>query len=345
MTTMIDEAFNQRCTVGDAVDYGYGDSAPSTNDTSKYGYGDTSAPVSSNAVDYGYGDAGPDPVSNSNNATASTDSTDYGYGTDLAADPSRTRRERPRRRGSVTKFSLEEEQDQAPPKSPNTKKKDRKNRKKNRTETVDQQGDAAPDSGNQYGYGDAAPGAADKYGYGDTNNAPAEDKYGYGDTTSNNNNTADKYGYGDTNQLGYGSTTGSAQISGGSEAPRRPRRRGSVTKYSLEAQEEVTNVTTEYEQHESVLQQFRNNELQVRPVYETIPLKGDGPSAQKTDDMSEDGLSGDDMSCDALSDDGSTGDKKKKKKKKGGRFGRFRIGKNVSGLSKGSTSSEKSSGK
>ena len=71
----------------DSTDYGYGNSAPDNTD---YGYGD-SAP----ATDYGYGDAAPEQ--------------DYGYGdsSPTPAPPAPTKR-RPRRRCSVTKYSLEE---------------------------------------------------------------------------------------------------------------------------------------------------------------------------------------------------------------------------------------------
>lgn len=66
-----------------ATDYGYGDGSPSTD----YGYGDA-AP----SVDYGYGDDAP--------------ATDYGYGDSAPAQPAEPKR-RPKRRCSVTKFSLQ----------------------------------------------------------------------------------------------------------------------------------------------------------------------------------------------------------------------------------------------
>jgi hypothetical protein len=68
------------------VDYGYGDSAPATD----YGYGDA-AP--SNQPDYGYGDAAP------------AEQMDYGYG-DAAPEEAPPKDRRPKRRCSVTKFSL-----------------------------------------------------------------------------------------------------------------------------------------------------------------------------------------------------------------------------------------------
>jgi hypothetical protein len=68
------------------VDYGYGDSAPATD----YGYGDA-AP--SDQPDYGYGDAAP------------AEQMDYGYG-DAAPEEAPPKDRRPKRRCSVTKFSL-----------------------------------------------------------------------------------------------------------------------------------------------------------------------------------------------------------------------------------------------
>lgn len=73
------------------VDYGYGDN------TTDYGYGD-SAPDS---TDYGYGDSG----------AGAAEATDYGYGDDSGAPQEPTpqpKGRRPRRRCSVTKYSLEE---------------------------------------------------------------------------------------------------------------------------------------------------------------------------------------------------------------------------------------------
>jgi hypothetical protein len=80
---------------GDQEDFGYGDAAPDTDygygDTTQdmdYGYGDTPAPEQ---PDYGYGDAAPED--------------DYGYG-DSAPEPVPQKDRRPKRRCSVTKFSL-----------------------------------------------------------------------------------------------------------------------------------------------------------------------------------------------------------------------------------------------
>jgi hypothetical protein len=69
------------------MDYGYGDAAPDMD----YGYGDANP----DDADYGYGDACTKP-----------EDAEYGYG-DAKAEEAPTRR--PKRRGSVTKFSLEPE--------------------------------------------------------------------------------------------------------------------------------------------------------------------------------------------------------------------------------------------
>ena len=79
-------------------DYGYGDGKPDDGD---YGYGDAKP---DEPADYGYGDAksDDDPYGYGN---AQPDNTDYGYG-DSEPAPPKTRR--PKRRCSVTKYSLEE---------------------------------------------------------------------------------------------------------------------------------------------------------------------------------------------------------------------------------------------
>lgn len=199
----------------------------------------------------------------------------------------------------------------------------------------------------------------DKYGY--EPSAPKEDSdpYGYGSTApsvSNNSNDADKYGYGDDNDAnlyGYDDTSDNAPMTtrssthstgsdsvdygyGDDEADvrrrrERPRRRGSVTKYSLEATQEVQ-------------QEFQNT-LQPESSQgdvATIPLKDSDsrtPTKSRKSDpnnsyMSEDDdNSVDEMSCEGQDQDPA--DKKKKKK----RFGRFRIGRNKSGMSTGSATS------
>lgn len=198
-------------------------------------------------------------------------------------------------------------------------------------------------SEDKYGYEPAAPKEdSDPYGYGPAapsvnNNSDDAAKYGYGD-----DNTASLYGYGDTSDSAPRSSThsnGSDNVDygyGDDEADvrrrrERPRRRGSVTKYSLEATQEVQ-------------QEFQNT-LQPEAAQEevgTVPLK-DGDSRMATRGrrsdpnssyMSEDDdVSVDEMSCEGQDQD--TTDKKKKKK----RFGRFRIGRNRSGMSTGSATS------
>jgi hypothetical protein len=129
-------------------------------------------------------------------------------------------------------------------------------------------GDSTPD----YGYGDDTTAAAPTpdYGYGDTTAAAAPTPdYGYGDTTAAPDTAKLGYvspdsndlGYGDTpyssNDLGYGNTEPDNQYGYGNDNENdqqqeeqrrreRPRRRGSITKYSLDAQHEVQ----EYEAHQ-----------------------------------------------------------------------------------------------
>ena len=95
-------------------------------------------------------------------------------------------------------------------------------------------GDAAPDT--DYGYGDGAPDNTDygygdsqpDYGYGETQTdygyGDAQPDYGYGDQ----GNAADQYGYGD---MGYGDAAPAPP----SAETKRPKRRCSVTKYSLQS--------------------------------------------------------------------------------------------------------------
>jgi len=66
------------------IDYGYGDSAPDkkTNDEVDYGYGDAAESQPDQTVDYGYGDA-------------------------PGGQPQTWRREKPKRRNSVTKYSMQ----------------------------------------------------------------------------------------------------------------------------------------------------------------------------------------------------------------------------------------------
>jgi hypothetical protein len=238
MSTVIDESFTQHCTVGDRVDYGYGDAQPATiNDGAKYGY------QSTDAVDLGYG---------------TTDASPYGYGDENTGAEPPKRRERPRRRGSVTEYSLEptqvvKKQEHNPVQPPYEIGLDSASNAADKYGYGDTSNDANKlvngdtNAADKYGYGDATKDAS-KYGYGETK--AATDKYGYGDTS----NDANKYGYGDTNNLGSASThsTGSCDSTGRRRRPRRrgsvtkyskrpdgPRRRGSVTKYSVEVPQEV----------------------------------------------------------------------------------------------------------
>jgi hypothetical protein len=199
----------------DTTDYGYGDAAPSTTD---YGYGDTTP---STTDYYGYGwDAAPS-------------TTDYGY-------------------GDAAPFVVTEKDDGYGDAAPDT--------------------DKAADDASKYGYGrdDAdAPANNDgsKYEYGDdepattTAPAPEKDYHGYGEYTSGyNDENSDHNGNKpkriqrnkSISELGYESThsTSASVESYGSygygdarpEQPRRQqsyRRRGSVTKYSIESTTEV----------------------------------------------------------------------------------------------------------
>jgi hypothetical protein len=92
---------------------------------------------------------------------------------------------------------------------------------------------------NPYGYGEATPSDASKLGYEST----SDNKYGYESTETNGSSHSnnDPYGYGDSNPYGYGDDSQA-------EAPRareRPRRRGSVTKFSLD--EDVQEVKASFE--------------------------------------------------------------------------------------------------
>lgn len=108
-----------------------------------------------------------------------------------------------------------------------------------------------------YGYGDSA----DDYGYGDA--APAED-YGYGDS-------ADDYGYGDAapaEDYGYGDQAAAEDYGYGDAVPeevapkrRTPKRRCSVTKYSLVSAAENGGAEAEMVKNlnaAEMLNQFRN---------------------------------------------------------------------------------------
>ena len=95
------------------------------------------------------------------------------------------------------------------------------------------------DASNTYGYGDASPDTYNKLGYEST--SCDADKYGCGSEKVESNpygyGDSNPYDYGDSNPYGYGDDSSMAL-----DAPprrERPRRRCSVTKYSLEATEEV----------------------------------------------------------------------------------------------------------
>lgn len=77
-------AENKKTEESESIDYGYGDAAPDekTKDEIDYGYGDASESQPDQTVDYGYGDA-------------------------PGGQPQEWRREKPKRRNSVTKFSIQ----------------------------------------------------------------------------------------------------------------------------------------------------------------------------------------------------------------------------------------------
>jgi hypothetical protein len=155
-----------------------------------------------------------------------------------------------------------------------------------------------------------------------TSNTPP-DIYGYGDTS---NTSADKYSYGDTNDLGYGDTNAHGSTASGQSTDsqrHRPRRRGSITKYSLEA---TKTVADEYQD-------------QVAPPLEQEYQEHSRPMSTEDSSMSHHDGS---KNCDgdAVCHDGDDGDTEdgKKKKKKGKLFSRLRIGKSLSQSSKDSSS-------
>lgn len=176
-------------------------------------------------------------------------------------------------------------------------------------------GDAAPDSA-KYGYGDAAP-DHDPYGYGDAR--PDTDVYGYGDARPDDA-AMYGYGDDETYQTGYNddpSSSGGAMQPdhhrsrrshgrnksddasvhsaataesygdyGDDPDPQQPRRqryrrRGSVTKYSLDAQETVQK---EYEQNDHIINQFR--ELQAIPQ-SPMPMDTSYPDSPMQADVDE----------------------------------------------------------
>jgi hypothetical protein len=240
-------------------------------------------------------------------------------------------------------------------------------------------GDAAPDSGVDYGYGDGAPSTSTDYGYGDavgpdTTDRYGYEKYGYGDAVpSSHGSRIDSsdgvdYGYGDAQpDYGYGDAQPSTNITdygygdaqtdygygeaspdgdngnnnGGEEPKRRPRRRNSVTRYSIVDSSTVKN---EFDAHANVIDQFRNGSVDApaghgppQPHHKlTVPLNDDdGRGIGATSSYhcySDDGItSNDEMSSDG---DGCKRDKSCKKKKRG--WG-FRLGRSCSADTNGST--------
>jgi hypothetical protein len=210
-----------------SADYGYGDGAPSTTDASKYGYGDDAT------NDLGYGDAPPD---------SAVPATDYGYG---EAEPSTTDYGYGEAEPSTTDYGYGDAAPDTDAPAP---------------ETDYGYGDAAPDTdapapetdASKYGYGDDEPAAAaapqKDYGYGEYNAGYNDDGAGGGNGKPKHNvkKTSNDLGYESTHSTSgmsvesYGSYgDGNGNGNGNGEAPEQPRRqryrrRGSVTKYSIE---------------------------------------------------------------------------------------------------------------
>lgn len=188
-------------------------------------------------------------------------------------------------------------------------------------------GDARPDtSTDAYGYGDATPDHAAMYGYDDD----VSYETGYNDQSTGNTMQPDPRSHARRHhqhqQARYKSDDMSVQSAATAESygdygdepdlqqPRRQRyrRRGSVTKYSLDAQETVQK---EYEQHDHVISQFR--QLQDIPQ---SPMPMDASSSLDSSPLQQHG--GDDDLLETLPD--AKDHHKKKGKKKGIR--RFTIG-------------------
>ena len=139
-----------------------------------------------------------------------------------------------------------------------------------------------PESTDKYGYGKAEP----DYGYGKAE--PDEVDYGYGTAEPDHVNSGDAYEYtqslnDDDDNVGGarkqpfcrrtppGRTASNESMASvatadsygeyeafGMHRRQRYRRRGSVTKYSIEAQQEVTQVQEEFHAHSNIIDQFRN---------------------------------------------------------------------------------------
>lgn len=188
---------------------------------------------------------------------------------------------------------------------------------------------AEPDANNEdYGYGDGAP----DLGYGDATPDSAKAAsvdYGYGDASPD-------LGYGDGAPDSAGSSDPNADKSNAPEEgdqPKRTRRRNSVTRYSIVAQEEVK---TEFQAHADMINQFRNGgaggEVQI-PLKDSSSTPATSAMSSRSSHSQSSQHSDDGMSYDGTpSDDGL--DASEKKKKRGGLGSRWRIGRNSSNVSK-----------
>lgn len=333
MTTILDDVNFSRCSLADNVpggsdDYGYGDGAPTPS-----------------AIEYGYGEAPPTPATTANLGYVSTHSRDdlggnisthstasmYSYSTcdgDSAA-ATRHRRERPRRRGSVTKYSLDAQQKVAEEfqhedheatiatnKAPDTPSgRARKSRRKYSEDLG-----ATSETADKYGYGDMASESnddADKYGYGDTT-TDADNKYGYGDCSGqaarspnhriSSASRSSTHSFSSYSSCSYDSSCVDETEVAQRRRRERPRRRGSVTKYSLDAAVQV-------QQGEHVVIPPESNfVVEVHRNNSAVSVASDIEDSDIDDD----------------SQDEEKMNKVQKEKTKPSRFGRFRIGRNKS---------------
>jgi len=223
-----------------------------------YGYGDA-AVSSPNRKDYGYGDAHPDQ--------------DYGYGD---ASPDVKPAEQDYGHGDARPDLQSHGCEDANPDQP----------VRTRDGTDYGYGDAKPD-GQDYGYGDAKPDDQD-YGYGDAK--PDDQDYGYGDAKPDDQD----YGYGDAKpdedqelqRCGVGRTQSDDGIEYGQPTIRRfrPKRRCSITKYSLEASADSSKVKQDMiGQHQQVIDGFRNGKaIEQTPGQESSGYNTDEKSDAKT---------------------------------------------------------------
>lgn len=115
---------------------------------------------------------------------------------------------------------------------------------------------AISSAGSPYGYGD--PAASNPYGYGDA--PPSKNPYGYGDTAKSN-----PYGYGDaapSNPYGYENPDSAPTIRRRGPA----RRRGSVTKFSVQAAAAASAVTDRILQKTNLLSQRNSGDAVNKPM-------------------------------------------------------------------------------